>query len=51
MCLQADSADLLEKMNSYCECMNGAAGQVAGWVSSGASCCLRVTALLQDALL
>ncbi len=28
--LQADINELMEKMNTYCQCMKGAAGKVAG---------------------
>ena len=28
---QADLEELLDKMNSYCQCMHGAAGKTAGW--------------------
>jgi len=30
MCVQDDTGELLEKMNTYCQCMKGAAGKVAG---------------------
>ena len=30
--LPADITDVLERIDSYCQCMHGAAGAVAGWV-------------------
>lgn len=29
-CVQADVNELMEKMNTYCQCMKGPAGKVAG---------------------
>ncbi len=29
--VQEDTGELLEKMNTYCQCMKGAAGKVAGY--------------------
>eukprot|EP00884_Botryococcus_braunii_P007354 jgi/Botrbrau1/1661/Bobra.116_2s0005.1 len=35
--LPADTLEVLEKMNIFCECMNGAAGKVAGYLAFGSS--------------